>query len=817
MAKAFLSHSSNDKKKYVEIVARNLGQSNIIYDEISFEEGMKNYEEILSGLDKSDLFVLFISNDSLNSEWVQKEIFNSYEKLKKGEIQRIFPIIIDSEITYKDSRIPDWMREEYNIQFISRPKLAARRIKQRLIEISWHYHPAIKDRNNLFVGRNNEISEFEQRFDSFDLPAPNCVFVCGLNKVGRRSFVKKALVKSSYLKDSYTFSSISLDIDESIEDFILKIYDLGFSEKANTENLMYKSLDEKIVIVKNLLLDIKKSKETIQILDKGSIIQPSGEISEWFTKTIESIEDDYLYFTVISRYRFYKAYRLPNNIYYINLSELNINERIGLVKRYAALNQIELDDEIIELFKNTLLGFPEQIFYCIDIIKSEGLKYLKDNSFLIVEYNTEKVKELIKDYESKVDSFNLLLLLSEFDFISVEFLDEFVNIKKEYLEILREFIINGICEHIGATKEYIRLNDGIKDYISRTRASLPNEFREIIRKHTEDFVKNIQDDDYDLSEMVFTIKNSLKNGYDIPNEYLIPSHFLKTINDLYDKGKKYHQIIELSDRVLLNGNFMDSHIKNEILYMLCLSLARTGNSDRFFREVNNLNKDDKFYLLGFYYRLSGNIEFAKENIERFLNIRKNSIKGRRELVQIFIDIEDFEKAFIYAKEIYEYEKLNPYNILAYVRCLFKVKPLNYRNTIEKLIEDLKLINTDISNEMYFSLKAEYTSNFENDKDRALALIDECIGKYPENPFPLLTKIEICEKHRLAELMRESINKLKAKSPKANTYTNTINILEAKCLAISGDLNSAIRSVERNLKNKLPDETYYQLMEKIKQY
>lgn len=778
---------------------------------------MKNYEEILKGLDKSDLFVLFISNESLNSEWVQKEIFNSYEKLNKGEIQRIFPIIIDSNITYKDSRIPDWMREEYNLQFISRPKLASRRIKQRLIEISWEYHPEIKQRNNLFVGRNNEMSDFEQRFDSFDLPAPNCVFVCGLNKIGRRSFVKKALVKSSNIEESYTFSNLSLDIDESIEDFILKLYDLGFSENANVDNLMYKSLEEKIVIVQKLLADIKNSKETIQILDKGAIIQPTGEISDWFLRTIELIEDDYLYITVISRYRFYKAYKLPNNIYYVNLGELNLNERIGLVKRYSALHKIDLDDEIIELFKNTLLGFPEQIFYCIDIIKSEGIKYLKENSYLIVEYNTEKVKELIKDYESKVDSFNLLLLLSEFDFISVEFLDEFLNTKSEYVSILKEFIINGICEHIGATKEYIRLNDGIKDYISRTRSKLPLEFNEIIKRHTEEFIKNIQEDDYDLSEMVFTIKNSLKKGYEIPNQYLIPSHFLKTINELYDRGKKYHQIIELSDRVLQNGNFMDSHIKNEILYMLCLSLARTGNSDRFFREVNNLNKEDRFYLLGFYYRLSGNIELAKENIEKFLNIRKNSVKGRRELVQIYIDIEDFNKAFVYAKEIYEYEKLNPYNILAYVRCLFKVKPTDYKLIIEKLIEDLKLINTDISNEMYFSLKAEFISTFENDKDRALAIIDECIGRYPDNPFPLLTKIEICEKHRLGNLMRESVNKLKAKNPKANTYTNTINILEAKCLAIEGDVNSAIRVVESNLKNKLPDEVYSQLIDKIRQY
>ena len=239
MAKAFLSHSSHDKKRYVEYVANTLG-TRCIYDAYTFEEGMKNYEEIINGLDKSDLFVLFISDHSLNSDWVQKEIINSYDLLKKGNLQRIFPIIIDSKITYKDARIPDWMRNEYNLQYISRPKLAARRIVQRLIEISWDYHPKIKEKQNLFVGRNTEVSQFEERFDSMDMHSPNCVFTCGLHKIGRKSFSKYALKKSNIIKDSYSFPNISLEIDESVEDFILKIYDLGFSEKIDLDNLMFK-------------------------------------------------------------------------------------------------------------------------------------------------------------------------------------------------------------------------------------------------------------------------------------------------------------------------------------------------------------------------------------------------------------------------------------------------------------------------------------------------------------------------------------------------------------------------------------------------
>ena len=818
MAKAFLSHSSHDKKRYVEYVANTLG-TRCIYDAYTFEEGMKNYEEIINGLDKSDLFVLFISDHSLNSDWVQKEIINSYDLLKKGNLQRIFPIIIDSKITYKDTRIPDWMRNEYNLQYISRPKLAARRIVQRLIEISWDYHPKIKEKQNLFVGRNTEVSQFEERFDSMDMHSPNCVFTCGLHKIGRKSFSKYALKKSNIIKDSYSFPNISLEIDESVEDFILKIYDLGFSEKIDLDNLMFKDLNFKITLVKTLMNDLKHSKEILQINDNGCLVAPSGELSEWFALVIDSIEelDDYFYFNIISKYRFYKPYLLPQKIYHINIGELDLKERIGLLKRYANLFDIEIDEYSLELFKNTLLGFPEQIFFSIDFIKSHGLEAFKENPNLIIEYNTEKVKNLVSSFLEDTKSYNLLALLAEFDFISIEFLNDFISLDNKYVDTLKELIISGICEHIGATKEYIRLNDSIKDYISRNRLKLPSEFEEIIKNHSIKFVENIKDHDYDLSEIISTVKHCLKNNKEIPTNFLVPSHFLKTINDLYDKGKKYNTIIELSDRVLANSQFMDKHIYNEILYMLCLSLARTGNSERFFREVHKLKNEDKFYLTGFYHRLSNNIELAFENINKFLNIRKNSIKGRRELVQLYIDIEDFEQAFTYAKEIYEYEKLNPYNILAYIRCLFKVKSENYKETIENLINTLKIVNSEISKEMYLSVKAEYVSTFDNNKDKALNLIDECISIYPDNPYPLLTKIEICEKYRLSEELYETLNKLKGKSPKANTYNNTINVIESKYLAITGNITAALKLVDEKLKNKLPKSAIDKLKEKLMSY
>ena len=61
--------------------------------------------------------------------------------------------------------------------------------------------------------------------------------------------MKKALLKANIIfKESYDFPIISLTSRESIEDFIIKIYDLGFSEKREFPNFLEIGLDKKIEI-----------------------------------------------------------------------------------------------------------------------------------------------------------------------------------------------------------------------------------------------------------------------------------------------------------------------------------------------------------------------------------------------------------------------------------------------------------------------------------------------------------------------------------------------------------------------------------------
>jgi hypothetical protein len=154
MPKAFLSHSSK-QKNFLDIVAQKLIKYSIGYDSMTFEEGNKNIDEIIKELNSSDIFVLFISEEALQSTWVRTELDAAKKLLSEGKLKKILPLIIDKSITYEDERIPSWIRDDYNIRLINRPAKAADRIRQSLRLISWEVAPKNKALEQLLLEEVN--------------------------------------------------------------------------------------------------------------------------------------------------------------------------------------------------------------------------------------------------------------------------------------------------------------------------------------------------------------------------------------------------------------------------------------------------------------------------------------------------------------------------------------------------------------------------------------------------------------------------------------------------------------------------------------
>ena len=158
--RVFLSHSSKDKTGFVRLIADKLNTNNLIIDEKSFTPARLNADEMVRLIDSCDIFVFFISENSLPIEGnIEFEINKAYDYISKNS--KIFmPMIISEDIAYKDERIPQWFRD-YNLRKILKPTKAYQIIREKINELTWEKKEFLRKKENIFVGRNDFIEKFE--------------------------------------------------------------------------------------------------------------------------------------------------------------------------------------------------------------------------------------------------------------------------------------------------------------------------------------------------------------------------------------------------------------------------------------------------------------------------------------------------------------------------------------------------------------------------------------------------------------------------------------------------------------------------------
>lgn len=376
--KAFLSHSSKDKD-YVEKVAQTLTTNWCTYDKFTFEEASFTAEEIVKHIESNGIFVFFISKNSLASEWVNLELVNVHNLTKNGEYKKILPIIIDDRVDHTDEQIPDWLRESYNIQPIRKYKKAVHRIRQELIRISWLHNTNKRQKDTFFVGRNMLVDSLETRHRENFYP-PAVVAASGIDGIGRRSLLREYLQKVGMAEKSKYIPTITLEINESIEDLILKLDDLGLSNTSiDIKDVTLITIDEKIELLLSILKDICDEKELVLVEDNGCLILPDRSINEWFHKVLQDIHDKQsIKSTVLimaSKYKLKKHILLScSSLNVIDVPELEAKEIDWVFKELLKIHDISLIKEEYDFVRKLLYGHPEQILFAVKILKLEDRK-----------------------------------------------------------------------------------------------------------------------------------------------------------------------------------------------------------------------------------------------------------------------------------------------------------------------------------------------------------------------------------------------------------------------------------------------------------
>jgi tetratricopeptide (TPR) repeat protein len=798
MIKCFLSHSSFDKP-YVREVYSKLRKENVVFDEMTFEDGMSPSEEIIAGLDESSLFVIFLSDKALESPWVKMELKRAREAVAAGVMERIYPIIVDDKINFSDRRIPTWMKQGFNIQHIRQAKVSARKINSRMREISWKTHPTLKEREEIFVGRNDEIKRLEERMNNIDRPAPKVVIASGLSSIGRKAFLKNALKKANVIRESYDFPMISLESTDSIEDFIMKLDDLGLAQSRTLTHALSTSIEEKIMLACLIVKEFIGEKERVLIEDRGAIVLYNGEIVDWFAEILKALADcDHVAFCIASKFRASRRLSHTTDNYFMEeLPELDRSERNGLLKRYAKFKKLELESEDLSFFAALLTGFPDQVIFTVDTISDTSVYEARRQSHIIQEYASDKARVIVEQYRDNQKALDFLYLLSKFEFVSFDFIFGLVG-EEEYYEILNSFLIDSVCERLGANGDYVRVNEVVRDYISRNRFGVTTEFSARLKDYVQKFLTTYSEDDTDVSQVIFSMQEALISGMEIDERLLIPSYFLKTIRHLYDVARNYKEVIRLSNRVLLNEAYLHKDIVQHIRFVKCQALARLRESE-FFSEVRNIPEPDSSFLHGFFYRISGQQEKALQSYNKVLSRKPNDHRTKSEIVLVYMQSDEHALAYDLAKEVYERSPNNPLNANNYLSCLFyKDRADVDRHLLEELATRLQSNPSDRSQEMYYSARAKILANFDNDLAAAFDLIEETIRRYPDVGYPVLTLADLAIQHKNFEKLETAIRILDATEVRSKQTYRTYVRYKAIYLAMNGKKADAVALVKKEL-------------------
>lgn len=793
--RVFLSHSSSDKLSYVNYISEHLNSDDVIIDEFNFVRGMPSKEEMIRNIEQCDIFVFFISEESLMSNYVKFEI-DKFEECGGLQKKLFVPIIIQENIKYHDERIRDWMRD-YNLKKVSQPSKALALINEVIRIRTWNKYGFIKEKEAIFIGRNEYVDRFERRYYERMAGKVIAYSVSGFEKIGRGALLSHCLKKVNKCRPTYDFPKITLNSIQSIEDFIFQIASLGVAPLPHIDNLMDIPLEEKIEIAKTLLTSFYEHDDVIHIIDNGCIVRNDGNISKWFEDILHKIDNKIHGVKLIlsSRYRYMG---MPNPKFWnSSIAELTPDERNWLLSRYLDLYKIILTDEQFKTALNWLQGYPEQIFYLADTINNLGFDRTRDNSKRIVDYSLNRTSAILEKYMDNPDFVSFFATMAKIEMIKFDTLISIFG--EQYKDFILELLLLSICTSEGISKEYIRLSETVRDYINRRRLTL-NELA--MNKIREEVVRNFQADNQEIpdpSDLYFIAKESILSKSDISKKFIFPSHFSACMKEIYNKRGNDDEVITIARLLLSKESTIDRELLQTARYYLCLALARKKDHI-VLREVSHLtNNSDKHFIKGFYFRLTGNSHDAIKELKEALKHNSEHKRAKRELVAAYIRIEEFDTAFDLAKDCFYDDQSNIYFSQAYFKCL-RAKYMNcrtelYKKEMEKILESQVIQGDERDQNMLATMKAEYSYFVVGDKEGAYKILASCNEEYGETIYTMITAFSIAENSHDIPIMQEISEKIKVTIRHENRFEDIVVINQILIQAHLGEFEKASKIID----------------------
>ncbi|MBR5841229.1 MAG: toll/interleukin-1 receptor domain-containing protein [Bacteroidaceae bacterium] len=736
--KVFISHSSIDKP-FAEEMIESIGRDSVIFDKYSFDPCENINNSIVKSINESEVFVLLVSNSSLNSTWVKEEVKLASELMIKQDLT-FLPYCIDPEIKAKDPRLDEWVWNRL-IKTYTHPKLAARAIQRKLNKIIAAKFPDLHSVNNLFIGRNIDMSNLEKNHYREDLTKLKVMFISGFPFVGRKTLHKRFITQYIKKNPYYQPITVRLSSTDSIEQLVIQLNEyVGLKESSQIFNYISQGSDYAISLCEKLVVSLIEAQEKIIIEDDVCIVKPGGSIVDWFLDLLHKIQlPSEVVFYVSTRFRPNPTFIASNPMLMeYPLSTLHRDDMYSLFKHCIGLNGQKLNEDDIDMYVDYFSGYPKQAIDAATIIKTQTPIIAKKRISMLKESYDGNYYPIWDELSDK--SKNLVIMMAKFDFINTQLLVGIYN-GEDISSLLEEIESFSLYETFGQANEYLCLCPAFSDFITRSKFKLSSDFEKVFRNATKKMLADINCELTDISSNLFAIKEMIRtNPKNIKEKFLVPSFVLKVIIE------EYHQnhdeiVVEIAHRIINDYKKVNyDSCFDAIHYWLCCSLCRLQDRDRFEQEISFFS-DDKFdynYLYGFYFRHNSKkssllkskqyyqIAISQKE-ERDYKTLTPIAKVEHELVIVMMKLKEFSGAISTAKINYQNNPRNSYHIRAYYNCLVHTSGSD-KEELLTLLKEMKTLGARASSQFLPAMEAQYEFYVNDNFTRAIDMFRQIMSQ-----------------------------------------------------------------------------------------
>lgn len=661
-----MSHSSKDKH-FVKTVAEAIGLARCEYDEYTFDYVL-NAQAIRRAFLRCDLFILFLSANSIQSNFVAEETRTALDFRAQGQLKKVLVISLD-QTSFK--ALPEWMQAINVVTRLSTPQTCARKIDAELFALEAEADKTV----DIYIPREDDEAALRRALSKPPGVAPVAVHVVGHAGIGRRTFIRKSL--SALFPRLQAFVPIALNRYEGANEFYRRLHDHFVASSVNDkihdfERFAQSSEEQQVEILSDLFAEILRYEECVVVEDAGGVYDEDGSYQRFISETLKTLKGASRPVITFSQTRMMplRLREQAKESYFTFLTALNDDKIREMLSFSFRDSGIDFSQSQINELCSLVDGYPVNVKLAVKAVESYGLAAFLAEPSVLLEWKRRRSEDFLSQIEFSKLECDIISLLVEFRYLSFEFIRE--NVKAELADLaealrnLEDFCCierRGTLYVVSAPVQEGARRDKRFKKSDRWRS-------QIALKIVDQVSKYRNDESVSIAVLETGAKAAIMSGKysGIAAAFILPSHFLTLAREAYDDENRRKDCLEFCKKAYALRTRLSADGNIELLRLWGLAAIRIGLQDEIDFALKELEKfaskriakRHSLFLEGFKARLKKRYDEAETFFLKANKLSSKNLSINRELASLYRHQGEFIEAEGYARDAYSISPTNPF-------------------------------------------------------------------------------------------------------------------------------------------------------------